>query len=599
MPTNKKRHWPVSLGAFDSAGEDLRNRMLLDWLSEDSARTELFKRINTTGDGHLDFPSRDAAARDCTCTGYTLPRPKVDTGHKPVQLVTCRDQIEAILINAQGRYSSRVYAELGGGNFMLALDPRSEPAHGAQRAAFRACFPHDATLLQATAHAACSAASVMGFRGTAFDLAEVAQQMGLRFVQLLMGYGLQDYPLLQTALGASYRALVYQVFERHFTTDPTLIPIAQREGAVLLARTSALIQAYACEDEDALRGTDDPALPPGLTPVLKCLGQLDGDLNGEQRAVIAVGAAIGSVGNVQAGICLAMQGLFADTRRLTAARQLVKAEPTDRPSARLADWQAIIGPLLKKNPPIPYLPRLQIDPNTGEMQAEYLLALAGGTASGGPSTGDDPLIWGLPGTAAHACAGAVLAWPLIVEGLRQVLSLIDLAQDLDPETGAVKGLERRHGFACVSYPFKHRRDRRCAQTSLNVAMRIRPPVREHSDAVRELIRAGAPRIEHLLRESRHVHFAWFELIEQDTVLVLHTVYDGPFGAYLQHFAQRAGDLFDRLFEHIVDPPPRPVASFPVEFAAHLLKYDRPPAMGYFFSAYPRSEVARIVRDEDV
>jgi len=30
---------------------------------------------------------------------------------------------------------------------------------------------------------------------------------------------------------------------------------------------------------------------------------------------------------------------------------------------------------------------------------------------------------------------------------------------------------------------------------------------------------------------------------------------------------------------------------------HLLRYNRAPAMGYFFSAYPRSEVARIVRDE--
>lgn len=87
------------------------------------------------------------------------------------------------------------------------------------------------------------------------------------------------------------------------------------------------------------------------------------------------------------------------------------------------------------------------------------------------------------------------------------------------------------------------------------------------------------------------------MIEADTVLVLHTVYDGPFGAYLQHFALQVGDLFDVLFQYIEDPPPTPVHKFPNEFVAHLLRYNRAPAMGYFFSAYPRSEVARIIRDE--
>ena len=107
----------------------------------------------------------------------------------------------------------------------------------------------------------------------------------------------------------------------------------------------------------------------------------------------------------------------------------------------------------------------------------------------------------------------------------------------------------------------------------------------------------AHRIEEALRASRHVHFAWFELVEGDTVLVLHTVYDGPFDAYIQHFALRVGDLFDTLFECIDNPPPMPVRRFPNEFVAHIQRYDRRPAMGYLFSAYPRTEVARIVRDE--
>jgi len=114
--------------------------------------------------------------------------------------------------------------------------------------------------------------------------------------------------------------------------------------------------------------------------------------------------------------------------------------------------------------------------------------------------------------------------------------------------------------------------------------------------VRDVIRSGAPRIECVLREARHVHFAWFEIVEADTVLVLHTVYDGPIGAYLDQFALRAGDLFDALFQFIEDPPPMPVRKFPNEFVAHLQRYNRQPAMGYFFSAYPNAEVARIIHE---
>ena len=128
-------------------------------------------------------------------------------------------------------------------------------------------------------------------------------------------------------------------------------------------------------------------------------------------------------------------------------------------------------------------------------------------------------------------------------------------------------------------------------------MRLRSPVQKYAAVVREVIRAGAPRIEEALRSARHVHFAWFELIEGDSVLVLHTVYDGTFYAYIQDFALRVGDLFDALFECIENPPPMPVSKFPNEFVAHIQRYDRPPAMGYFFSAYPHSEVARIQRAE--
>jgi hypothetical protein len=590
---------PPDLDTFrNAASDDRRNRLLLSWLTDDESRAQLFTRINDGG-GTLDFPSRDATPRHGDGEGIELPSPVAKPAHVTVTLVTDRKQIEAILLDTT-HFSNRVYSELGGGNFMLAIDPGASGLHKAQRRAFGACFPHATAALIELAHAACQSAAVLGLRGPDFDLAQYAEQSALRFCQLLFGYAPTDFPLMETAIRAGYRALVYQVMERHFITDPTLIPTARMTAARLLARTSALIDGYESGDEDVLKGCDDPSRPGSVKPVLKALAVLQSDLNGEQRAHLALGSAIGTVGNVQSAVCIAIKALFASPHDLLVkARDLARSEcgdaGADAPTQKMDAWVALLAGALRANPPIAYLPRISVDAQ-GRKTGEFLLALGGGTAQF-TGTGDDPLVWGLPGQAAHWCAGQALAWPLISEIVRTVLALPHLAQALDPADATVKGLKKRHGFASESYPLTYRRDRRRAQWCLNVAMRIKAPLRENADQLRQVIRAGAPRIERVLRESRHVHFAWFELIESDTVLVLHTVYDGPFDAYVQHFALRAGDLFDALFACIEDPPPMPVDKFPHEFAAHLRRYDRAPALGYFFSAYPTREAARIVRDE--
>lgn len=583
--------------------DDEANRALLKTLSDDRSRAALFKAINESG-GQVSFPSRDAARGHRDPDNVDDPLPPQEPAHSPVLLVTGQDQIRNILKNEGKRYSSRVYAELGGGQFLLAQDPWSGCAHGAQQKALRECLPKCGKVLAELAHRACQAAAVTGLRHADFDLASFAEQAALRYCQMLMGYALKDYKLLESSLRAAYRALVYQVMERHFVSDPTLIPAAKALTAKLQARTSELIDAYWNEDKDALKGTDDPARPPEFSPFLRELAQLDSPLNGEQRAILAVGTAIGSVGNVQAAVCIAVQGLFdlsslpekdSDITLMERAKTLAGTD-TRRAAEKAAEWKQLLAPLLHANPPIPYLPRLMID-ETGRKTGEVLLALGGATAPECEHARGhrDDLIWGVEAGSGHWCEGQPLAWPLIIEIVRHVLALPHLAQALDPATGEVEGLKKRHGFACESYPLTHRSDRLRAQSSLNVAMRLKSPSRDHAEHVREIIRAGAPRIEQLLRESRHVHFAWFELIESDTVLVLHTVYDGPFIPYLQHFARQAGDLFDALFEHIEDPPPMPVSQFPHEFAAHIQRYNRAPATGYFFSAYPRAEVPTIVR----
>ncbi len=568
------------------------NRLLLDWLSEDASRAELYRQIN--GDsGELEFRSRDAAARECDCEGVEHPRMAPTLDHKIVTLITARKRIKKVLQDNGSRYSNRVYAELGGGSFMLALDPGASDVHAAQTAAFQACFPRDPDKIIALSHTACQEASITALRAPEFDLAVFAEQSALRFCQNLLGYALGDYRLLETALRAAYRALVYQVMGRHFVTDPVAIPEGKAAMGGLLARTSELIDAYAVGDTDALKTCKQSPLPEGFRPVLEELGKLPGNLNGEQRAIIAMGAAIGSVGNVQAAVCIAVKALFDDARLRVEARRLAATEAINRPTKKHDEWRSLLQNSLRANPPIPFLPRLKVKAN-GDADGEVILALGGGTLGG---TGDDPLIWGMPENGTHWCAGMGLAWPLIVEIVRHVVSLPGLAECLDAEDASVIGLKKRWGFACESYPLTHRRDSRVAQASLNVAMRLKAPARDSADRVREVIRIGAPRIEAALREARHVHFAWFELIESDTVLVLHTVYDGPFDAYIQHFALKVGVIFDALFECIEDPPPMPVDKFPNEFVAHIQRHNRSPAMGYFFSAYPRSDTARIMRDE--
>ncbi|HZF78727.1 MAG TPA: hypothetical protein VEZ89_02945, partial [Rubrivivax sp.] len=425
----RKKRKPVAAPALralrDTPNADAQNRLLLAWLEDDRQRRELYALVNQ-GDGELTFPSRDSGQREDASHGLQTPRPPPVLGHAAVTLVTRRAAIDAMLRNKDTRYSSRVYTELGGGSFMLALDPKADDAgdaHCAQRKAYRRCFPDDERGIQQLAYAACQDASIMSLRAVEFDLASFAEQAALRFCQKLMGYSFGDHALLEATLRDAYAGLVYQVFGRHFTSDPLAMPKARQALARLVSRTSRLIDAYAANDADELKGRDQSALRFGVQPVLAALGADDAELNGEQRAIIAVGAAVGTVGNVQAAACIAVQHLFSDPGRFTAAQALACRYLADEPTES-ARWKELIEPALRADPPIPFLPRIEVN-GQGKAVREFLLALGGGTQGAdapAPDT-EDPLIWGLPDGSAHACAGRVLAWPLIAEIVRHVMRL--------------------------------------------------------------------------------------------------------------------------------------------------------------------------------
>jgi len=70
-----------------------------------------------------------------------------------------------------------------------------------------------------------------------------------------------------------------------------------------------------------------------------------------------------------------------------------------------------------------------------------------------------------------------------------------------------------------------------------------------------------------------VHYSRFTVLSEKTLLFLGD-FDGEFSHLMTELAKRAGPVFDAIFQHVVNPPPLPVANHANEFvewtADHLL-----------------------------
>ncbi|MFO1286047.1 MAG: hypothetical protein U1F49_05655 [Rubrivivax sp.] len=140
--------------------------------------------------------------------------------------------------------------------------------------------------------------------------------------------------------------------------------------------------------------------------------------------------------------------------------------------------------------------------------------------------------------------GRWLARPLVHAVVREVLRLPGLRPALDAETEAPVRLQKRWGAACVSYRMEYQRDRRLVQQPLILKIPIKEPVAENAAKLDALTRGGAWIVDDALDGARHVHFAWFMLLEGGTHLGMVGQFDdGDFDAYVEHFAT-AVDLFD-------------------------------------------------------
>jgi cytochrome P450 len=623
---------------FDKADKETRyaaNRLLFTWLSEDKERTDLYRCLREAKKPRvLMFQSRADLKERPTDPGNS-------TLHQDVCLLTARSHIEKALTDSD-HFSNSPYQVLGGGTFMLGLDGAD---HARQRKFASAYIHVDKRVILALSTVAFMAGAALPLKQRQFDLAHLAEQVALRFVAFLFGFAQADHPLIEATMRKAYLGLNYQILGRHFVSEPGVIPDANAGMGALLQRVAGLIdlyrQAVGREQRDELKTIDaelkelrqfknqegtQPLEESQFVPVLRRIAEqkepdVERHFSGNELAVIVVGLIAGTIGNVQASVSIAINE-FLRTRchdqwrraHDEAARDEAKrAWLASHDAADDPDLEKLIWEALRLQPPVAFLPRsvkkaveLELKGERIEIKAGTNLILAIGAATGEPGgneVGDydgrlDPLVFGGPpgpGGFMHQCIGQRLAMPLVTHIVRQVLLLPGLAQSLDPVTGQPLGLTKLWGFNCQRYPLEFNRFEILKQSPLIVIMNVRTPVAEHAEALKKVITYGAPRIEKKLRDAGHVHFAQFLFIENDSKLVLFTIYDRDFDSYIEHFALEIGPLFDRLFEHIENPPPQPVARFPKEFVDAIRRHNASPAGDYFFSAYPSAEVSMIHR----
>jgi cytochrome P450 len=610
----------TKLNELDAAGRRSpaeANRLLFTWLSDDAARADLYRCLLHNG-GVLKFQSRaDINERQL---------PQVESVfHQDAYLVASREYVKhALTIPAD--FSSSPYRALGSGTFMLGLD---NVDHEEQRAFASAYLRYEPQIIDALASVAFDAAAVLPSKERQFDLVDVAEQVALRFAGFLFGFKQSDHVILEGAMRLAYVGANYQIVGRHFVSEPADVLNASMGMGGLLETVAQLIDLYRTRigqtQEDAFEqinleleelrqamGKSMGLPPPAFEPVLRRIAHgtlrsgVKGDYSGNELAVIVVGLIAGSIGNIQAGASIAIYQFFRDRGLIERAREAAvdwQLGATDDGALSNLIWEA-----LRLNPPVPFLPRrtkreVRLGSTIIPEGRNVILAIGGATRDvpGNPDVFEvgrsrDPLIFGGPEGASaylHQCVGQHLAMPVIARIVRGVLLLDDLGETFDPRTGKLLRLEKDWGLMCRKYPLEFNRLDVLVQSPLIVIMKVKAPVQEHAEMLKLILKYGAPKIEKKLRDAGHVHFAWFMFLENDTKLMLSTIYDGDFDSYIEYFALQIGSLFDLVFQHIEDPPPMPVSEFPKEFVDKIGSYNNRPECGYLFSAYPKATVSMI------
>ena len=550
------------LRAIDGALQ--RNRLLFEWLSDDSRRDAFYQDLRANNCPVLCVKSLLGPERD----GWPLD---------DLYLLSSRDDVSRALRSC----SVAPYAELdSGGRFMLGLDNHHlhDQQHLAASDALR--FTHQE--IDECIAEAWRLASILPLKKHEFDLASgLAEQAALRFAELLFGLPAESHVHLQRLMAGAYRRLSFQIIGRHFSGDSGLPRADDARARQARDEIEAEIREVALHGPPGdKRRSGEPAQtviaklhahyqPPGI----------------EDTVMVTLGLIAGTIGNVCAAVTIAIDDWLSqpgERRRLDQAR---RAAWTGGPRLR-----RLIRAALLRHPPAPFLARAAVHAsglrcNGRAIPAGATLLLLLGVQA------DADLMFGGAGFM-HHCVGRHLSWPLIEGIVRQVLRLPGLGQLLDPGSGEPQRPTKLWGAVCTSYPLQYARQRRLNQQPLFVVLPIREPVRENAEKLRALTAGGACIVEDALAGGHHVHFAWFNIIEGGTHLAMSTVYDGDFDAYVEYFATSV-PLFDRQFKYLAVDQQFPIKDHPKQFVDNIRKYNRAPLGDYFFSAYPTTTVAAI------
>lgn len=569
---------------FDESDADrlAQNERLFEWLCDDDERAALYAELEAKGFPSLRFRSVVGPTSDPTWP------------HTDVYLVSRPADIATALKDG----SVAPYGELeSGGRFMLALD---DPVlhDGQRRAAAQAMrLPGVPALIRE----AVRRASVLPFKQDAFELPfGMAEEAALHFAQLYFGIDRLAHGDLLRFFRAVYTKLTFAIVGRHFVPDSGLPPSSGTAAKELTAAVRKWIAEARELGKREVRDRASRGLPTeGVIERLYAQGAFAGD---EELLIdVAIGLIGGTIGNINAAVSIAIAEFFARPRCagdpwiIDEARRAALADDT-------ATLDRLIDAAHARNPPAAFLARtcckrdgsqrlaLQYragDGSSAEIPKDAILLLALGAGRN-----DAPVFGGQYPDFMHQCLGEWLARPLVRAIVCEVLRLPGLRPALDHDDGQPVRLKKRWGVACESYKLEYQRDRRLVQQPLILKIPIKEPVAENAAKLRALTRGGAWVVNDALDGARHVHFAWFMLLEGDTHLGMVTAYDGDFNAYVEHFAT-AVDLFDEQLKYLEGAPPTPVRENPKAFVEWIREHNHPPLGDYFYSAYPRVTASQV------
>jgi hypothetical protein len=553
-----------------------QNALLRSWLFDDRERAAFYGELGAAGWPVLRFKSVLGSAGD---PGW----PATD-----VYLVSQADQVSLAL----REFSVDPYTALeSGGKFLLGID--DPPAHRRQRDAVEQALRIDAADMRALAAEAIRRASILPLGQRDFNLpTDLAEEAALRFAELLFGLRHLAHRYLRPFMRAAYTRLVFQIVGRHFVADAGLPPRDAPKARELVDHMRAEVRRSRRLDAEEMRVRRERGLPP--TSVIASL-YAHGGLDDETVVDVAIGLIAGMIGNVMAAVTIVIDDFFerpADGQpwRIDAARSA--AAKGDDPAL-----QAQIDEVLLRKPPAPFLARksrlsaLRWRDEAGAEQtlpADVLVLIAVGAdprpehVFGGDTS--PPFM--------HQCVGRYLARMLTLALVRQILRLPGLRPGRDAHSGDGPPLQKRWGTACERYLLEYRRDRRLNQQPLHVVLPLKQPYAESAAALQALTKGGAFIVQDALDKAKHVHFAWFALVENGTHLAMMTTYDGDFDAYVEHFATDV-ELFDEQLKYLEGAPEPPVRENAKAFVEWIRKHNRAPMGGYFYSAYPLATAARI------